>query len=198
MSKVTVGFAMCGSFCTLGKAIDQMEKLCELGYDILPIMSFNVSNLDTKFGKAIDFRNRVGKICEKPIINTIVDAEPIGPQKMTDIMLVAPCTGNTLAKLCHGVTDTPVLMAVKSHLRIQRPVVLALATNDALGASAKNIGKAMNTKNIYFVPMSQDDFENKPTSLVAHFDLIPETISDALQNRQIQPVFPGFRQNIGK
>lgn len=189
MSKVTVGFAMCGSFCTLGKAIDQMEQLSELGYDILPIMSFNVSSLDTKFGKAADFKNRVENICSKTIINTIVEAEPIGPQKMTDVMLVAPCTGNTLAKLCHGITDTPVLMAVKSHLRIQRPVLIALATNDALGASAKNIGKAMNTKNLYFVPLSQDDPENKPTSLVAHFNLIPESIESALHKQQIQPVF---------
>lgn len=189
VSKVTLGFAMCGSFCTLSKSIDQMEKLSEIGYDILPIMSFNVSNLDTKFGKAQDFKNRVESICGKSIIDTIVKAEPIGPQKMADIMLIAPCTGNTLAKLCHAVTDTPVLMAAKSHLRIQRPIVIALATNDALGASAKNIGKALNTKNLYFVPMSQDDPENKPTSMVAHFDLIPETIESALNKQQIQPIF---------
>ncbi len=190
MSKITIGFAMCGSFCTLEKAINQMEKLVALGYDILPIMSFNVSSLDTKFGKASDFKNRIKNICGKSIISTIVEAEPIGPQKIADIIVVAPCTGNTLAKLCYGITDTPVLMALKSHLRIQRPVVIALATNDALGASAKNIGKAINTKNLYFVPMSQDDPENKPTSLVAYFDLIPESIESALQNHQIQPVFP--------
>ncbi len=189
MSKGTVGFAMSGSFCTLEKAIDQMKKLRELDYDILPIMSFNVFNLDTKFGKASDFKNKVEGICGKPIISTIVDAEPIGPEKMADVMLIAPCTGNTAAKLCHAVTDTPVLMAAKSHLRIQRPVVITLATNDALGASAKNIGKLLNTKNIYFVPLSQDDPEKKPMSLVAHFNLIPETIDLALQNRQIQPVF---------
>lgn len=190
MSKITLGFAMCGSFCTLEKAIEQMEKLSQLGYDILPIMSFNVVSLDTKFGKAKDFINRVEQICGKPVINTIQGAEPIGPQKVADLMLVAPCTGNTLAKLCHGITDTPVLMAIKSHLRIQRPVVIALATNDALGASAKNIGKAMNTKNLYFAPMNQDDPQNKPTSLVAHFDLIPETIAQALEHHQIQPLFP--------
>ena len=190
MSKITVGFAMCGSFCTLEKAIDQMEKLSQLGYDILPIMSFNVATLDTKFGKAKGFISRVENICGKSVISTITGAEPIGPQKLADIMLIAPCTGNTLAKLCRGITDTPVLMAIKSHLRIQRPVVIALATNDALGGSAKNIGKAMNTKHMYFVPMNQDDPQNKTTSLVAHFDLIPETIENALRNRQIQPLFP--------
>ena len=139
--RITIGFVMCGSFCTLSKAIDQMEVLSKLGYDILPIMSYNVFKFDTKFGKAADFISRVEKISGKKIINTIQDAEPIGPKKMADIILVAPCTGNTLAKLYCGITDTPALMAIKSNLRIKRPVVISLATNDALGASAKNIGK---------------------------------------------------------
>ena len=189
MNKLTVGFIMCGSFCTLSSAIDEMERLKKEGYDILPIMSNSVYNFDTKFGKAEDFKKRVESICEKPIINTIQEAEPIGPKKMTDIMLIAPCSGNTLAKLANAIIDTPALMAAKSHLRIRRPLVIALATNDALGASAKNIGKMINRKNIYFVPISQDDPEKKPMSLVAHFEMIPKTIEMALNKEQIQPIF---------
>ncbi len=189
MNKITVGFAMTGSFCMFETAIKQMEKLVEMDYNVIPIMSFNAFNLDTKFGKAIDFRNIVEKICEKKIINSIPDAEPIGPQKLTDIMLIAPCTGNTLAKLCNAVTDTSVTMAAKAHLRTQRPLVLALATNDALGASAQNLGRALNTKNLYFVPLRPDDHKNKPTSLVCDFEKIPETLTAALENKQIQPIF---------
>ena len=189
MSKLTVGFAMTGSFCMFEIAIKQMEKLVEIGYNIIPIMSFNAFNLDTKFGKAADFRNRVEEICGRKIINSIPDAEPIGPQKLTDVMLIAPCTGNTLAKLCRAVTDTSVTMAAKAHLRTQRPLVLALATNDALGASAQNLGRALNTKNVYFVPLRQDDPENKPTSLVCDFEKISETLTAALENKQIQPIF---------
>ena len=189
MNKYTVGFAMTGSFCTFAKAIEVMEKLAQIGYDVVPIMSFNAFNLDTKFGKAADFKEKIKKICGREIINSIPDAEPIGPKKLVDVMLIAPCTGNTLAKLCRAITDTPVTMAAKSHLRIQRPVVIALATNDALGASAQNFGKALNTKNIYFVPMKQDDPTNKPTSLVANFDMIPETLDLALEHKQIQQVF---------
>lgn len=188
MKKLTVGFVMCGSFCTLSKAINQMEKLSET-YNIIPIMSYNVYSMDTKFGKASDFIKKTEEICNKKIINTIPDAEPIGPKKLADIILIAPCSGNTLAKLSHGITDTPALMAVKSHLRIKRPVVIALATNDALGASAKNLGMLLNTKNIYFVPMSQDDFQNKPNSMVADFNLIPQTLEMALIGKQIQPIF---------
>ena len=188
MKKITIGFAMCGSFCTLSRAIDEMQKLKDTGYDILPIMSFNVFNLDTKFGKANDFIERVEHISKKSIIHNIVGAEPIGPKELADIMLVAPCSGNTLAKFCNGITDTPVTMAIKSQLRIKRPVVIALASNDALGVSAQNLGKALNNKNIFFVPMSQDDPEKKPNSLVAHFDMIPQTIDFALKNKQIQPI----------
>ncbi len=189
MSNLTIGYVMCGSFCTLSKSIDQMEILKNMEYQILPIMSYNVFNLDTKFGKADDFKKRVEKICNKQIINTITDAEPIGPKKMTDVMIIAPCTGNTLAKLSAGITDTPALMAAKSHLRTGKPLVIALATNDALGASAQNIGKIMNTKNIYMVPMNQDAPKEKPMSLVANFDLIPQTIENALHKIQIQPIF---------
>ncbi len=189
MNKYTIGFAMCGSFCTFSKAIEQMRKLSELGHSIVPIMSHNAYNTDTKFGKAKDFRKTIEDICGRSIIHSIVEAEPIGPKKMTDIMLIAPCTGNTLGKLCNAVTDTPVTMATKSHLRIQRPLVITLATNDALGASAENLGKAINTKNIFFVPIKQDDPITKPNSLVADFDFILPTIEMSMKNKQIQPVF---------
>ena len=189
MNKITVGFAMCGSFCTFSKAINQMRNLIDSGFDVVPIMSENAANTDTRFGKASDFKNEIEQICGKKIICSIVEAEPIGPKKMTDIMLLAPCTGNTLGKLCNAVTDTPVTMAAKSQLRIQRPVVIALSTNDALGASAENFGKAMNTKHLFFVPIKQDDPIKKPNSLVADFDLIIPTIEAALENKQLQPVF---------
>lgn len=189
MNKIKVGFALCGSFCTLSKAIDQMQKLVNLGYDVIPIMSFNAYNLDTKFGKAKDFIDKVEKISKKKILNSLTDVEPIGPKNLTDVMLVCPCTGNTLYKICSALSNTPVTLAVKSHLRVQKPVVIALASNDALGASAINLGKALNTKHIYFVPLSQDDHKNKPNSLVAHFDLVEDSIKFALEGKQIQPIF---------
>lgn len=188
MNGINVGFAMCGSFCTFSKALTQMEKLLELGYNILPIMSFNAYSTDTRFGKANEIINKIEKMCGREIIHTIKDAEPIGPKKMTDIMLVAPCTGNTAAKLCYAITDTPVTMAVKSHLRQSKPVLISIATNDALGASAQNIGRLMNNKHIYFVPFSQDNAQQKPNSLVAHFELIPQALEYALREQQIQPV----------
>lgn len=187
MKKTTIGFAMCGSFCTFDKAIEQMEKLSQQ-YDIIPIMSSNAYNTDTRFGKAEDIRRKVEDICKNKVIHTITEAEPIGPKKMCDIIAVAPTTGNTLSKLCNGITDTPVTMAVKSHLRILRPVVLCIASNDSLGASAKNIGMLLNTKNIFFVPFGQDDPNLKPNSLVADFTKLPNTIEAALENKQLQPV----------
>lgn len=188
MKKATVGFALCGSFCTFGKALIQMQKLIDDNYDILPIMSYNASNTDTRFGKAEDIKNKIRDICGKEIIDSIVHAEPIGPKNMADIMLLCPCTGNTLAKMCSAITDTPVTMAAKSQLRIQKPVVITLATNDALGSSAQNIGKSLNMKNIYFVPLSQDDPIKKPNSLVADFEMVIPTIELALQGKQIQPI----------
>lgn len=188
MNGITVGFAMCGSFCTFSKALEQMEKLLSLGYDVLPIMSFNAYNTDTRFGKAEDFIDKIETMCNRKIISTIKDAEPIGPKKMTDIMLVAPCTGNTLAKLSYAITDTPVTMAVKSHLRQNKPVLLSIATNDALGASAQNIGRMLNIKHVYFVPFFQDNAEKKPNSLVAHFNLIPQALEYALKEKQLQPI----------
>ena len=189
MKKTTLAYVICGSFCTMERSIKEMEKLSKSGYEIIPIMSYNAFNWDTKFGKALDFRLKIENICGKQIIHTIPDAEPIGPKKKADIMLIAPCTGNTLAKLTNGITDTPALMAAKSHLRINRPLVIALATNDALGASAQNLGKILNTKNVYMVPLKQDSPTIKPHSMVSNFDLIPEAIDMAINNKQIQPCF---------
>ncbi len=188
MTGKTVGFAMCGSFCTFSKAIEQMKVLKDKGYKILPIMSFNAYSTDTRFGKSSDIIKSVEEIAENQIIHTISGAEPIGPKELCDVLLIAPCTGNTLGKLSLGITDTPVTMAAKSHLRINRPVLLSIATNDGLGASAQNIGKLMNTKNIYFVPFSQDDPEKKPNSLVADFGLIPEALEKTIDKTQLQPV----------
>lgn len=189
MAKADIGFALCGSFCTFSKALAQMEMLIKNDYNIIPIMSQNAYTTDTRFGNARDFIDKIEKLTGKKVLHTISDVEPIGPKKMCDLILVAPCTGNTLAKLCHGITDSSVTMAVKSHLRIKRPVLLCTATNDGLGATAQNIGRLINTKNIYFVPMSQDDYVNKPNSLVAHFDLIPECVKQVLEGVQPQPVF---------
>lgn len=189
MAKADIGFALCGSFCTFSKALVQMEKLVKDDYNIIPIMSHNAYSTDTRFGKAVDFIDRIENITGNKVLHTISDTEPLGPKKLCDLLLVAPCTGNTLGKLSAGITDTPVTMAVKSHLRIQRPVLLCPATNDGLGATAQNIGRLMNTKNIYFVPMSQDDYVNKPNSLVAQFDLIPGCINQVLNGIQPQPVF---------
>lgn len=189
MDKVTIGYAMCGSYCTFDKSIAAMENLKALGYDILPIMSENACSVDTRFGKSSDIVKKVEDISGKKVISTIKDAEPIGPKKMCDLILIAPCTGNTLAKLTNGITDTSVTMAAKSHLRILRPVLITLATNDALGAAAKNIGYMLNRKHIYFVPLRQDDCVKKPNSLVADFSLIPQSVEEALEHRQIEPVF---------
>lgn len=189
MNDITFGYALCGSFCTFSKSLEQMKALVEQGYNLVPIMSYNAAKTDTRFGKADDFVQEIEEICGRKLIQTIVGAEPIGPKKMVDLMIVAPCTGNTLAKLANGITDTPVTMAVKSNLRIGRPVLLAPATNDALAASAQNIGKLLNTKNVYFVPMSEDDPVKKPYSLVSDFtQLLPAALA-ALKGEQLQPVF---------
>ncbi len=191
MTGITIGFALCGSFCTFSKAFKQMEKLKKIGYSLIPIMSYNAFSTDTRFGTAKEFIEKAEDICEHKVIHTIEDAEPIGPKGMTDIMLVAPCTGNTAAKLANGITDTPVTMAVKSHLRQAKPVLLSIATNDALGASAQNIGRLMNTRHYYFVPFGQDSPSKKPNSLVADFEKIPLAIEFALHENQIQPVILG-------
>lgn len=188
MTGIRVGFAMCGSFCTFDKALSQMEELINQGYEVIPIMSFNAFSTDTRFGKAVDFQKRIEALCSRKIISEIRDAEPIGPKKMTDIMIVAPCTGNTAAKIACAVTDTPVTMAVKSHLRQSKPVLICIATNDALGASAQNIGRLMNTRHFFFVPFSQDDPVKKPNSLVSDYSLIIPAMKLAMEEKQLQPV----------
>lgn len=183
----TLAFAMCGSFCTFEKAPRAACSAAKgLGY--VARDERNGVHDDTRFGTAESFHERIENICGRKIIHTIAEAEPIGPKRLADAVLVAPCTGNTAAKIANAVTDTAVTMAVKSALRVSMPVVLSLATNDALGASCKNIGLLMNTKNIYFVPLGQDDPIKKPNSLVAHFDLIPETLANAVRGEQLQPV----------
>ncbi len=185
---MNIGFAMCGSFCTFSQVIKEIQILKDIGYNIIPIMSAVSYETDTRFGRAEDFIKKIEGIAENKIIHTIPSAEPIGPKKLLDLLVVAPCTGNTLAKLANGITDTPVTLAVKAHLRNERPVVIAVSTNDALASAGKNIGALLNYKNIYFVPMKQDDCLNKPRSVVADFIKIPETVEAALLGRQIQPV----------
>ena len=185
--KIRLGFAMCGSFCTFKLVLEELERLAK-DYDITPIMSQGAAFTDTRFGKAEDFRRRVAEICGREPITTIADAEPIGPRALLDVLVIEPCTGNTLGKLANGITDTPVTMAAKAHLRNGRPVVLAVSTNDALGASARNIGTLMNAKNIFFVPVRQDSPRGKPASLVADFSETAAAIKSALEGRQTQPL----------
>ena len=188
MQDKKIGFAMCGSFCTFKRAVAELEKLAGTGADIMPIMSPVSAVTDTRFGTAEFFRNRVEEITGKKIITTIREAEPIGPKNLLDILVVLPCTGNSLAKIAAGIADTSVTMAVKAHLRNQRPVLLAVSTNDGLGTAAKNIAALMNTKNMFFIPFSQDDYIKKPNSLVAEFEYLIPSIEAALENRQLQPV----------
>ena len=184
MNKETVGFALCGSFCTFKKVIPQMKKLVDEGYKVIPIMSHTAHTTDTRFGTSKEFNEQIEEICKENIIHTISGAEPIGPKELLDALVIAPCTGNTLGKLANGISDTSVTLAVKAHLRNQRPVIIAVSTNDALGTSARNIGALMNSKNIYFVPMKQDDYINKPNSIVADFKYIPDTVKEVLATQQ--------------
>jgi len=187
MKNIKIGFAVTGSHCTIGEVLKQLRRLVESGADVHPIISQTV-HTDTRFGRADEWKEQLRKTTGHDIVDTMVGAEPIGPNKLFDIMVVAPCTGNTLAKLVNGITDGPVLMAVKAHLRNQRPVVLAISTNDGLGINAKNIGMLLNMKNIYMVPFGQDNPEAKANSLVAKMPLLPETVLRALEGKQIQPV----------
>ncbi len=183
-----IGFALCGSFCTFEKAFEVMSDL-KKDYDILPIMSENAYNTDTRFGTVEEIRKKAKEICGREIIHTITMAEPLGPKNMVDMLIIAPCTGNTVGKLAQGITDTSVTMAAKSCLRIGIPVVICMCSNDGLGASFMNVGKLLNTKNVYFNPLVQDDPIKKPNSLVADFSKIRETISLAFEKKQIQPLF---------
>ena len=185
--KIRLEFAVCGSFCTFKRVLEELEKLAK-EYDITPIMSSGAAFTDTRSGKAEDLRRRITEICGKEPITTIAGAEPIGPQALLDVLVIEPCTGNTLGKLANGITDTAVTMAAKAHLRNGRPVVLALSTNDALGATARNIGTLMTAKNIYFVPMRQDAPQGKPASVVANFAKTGAAIKAALEGKQVQPV----------
>lgn len=183
-----IGFALTGSSCNFSNVFPEIEKLAKGGANIYPIISNAVDTFDTRFGTAEKWKNKLREITGKELIVTIVEAEPVGPKLNLDVLIVAPCTGNTLAKLANGITDTSVTMACKAHLRNQKPLVLAIATNDGLGANAKNIGLLLNMKNIYFVSFGQDDAIKKPNSLVAKFEKIEITLEAALEGIQIQPL----------
>lgn len=182
-----IGFAFTGSFCTMKEAVEQLRELKKTGCDILPVVSNSVYTTDTRFGRAADFIAEIEEICGKRAIASIKDAEPIGPKKLIDLMVVMPCTGNTLAKLYNGITDTPVTMACKSHLRNGRPLLLCPATNDGLAMNAKNIGGLMCLKNVYFLPFGQDDCVGKPTSLIADMTRLIPAAEAALAGERLQP-----------
>ena len=191
MQAIRVGFAVCGSFCTHAKAMQALEKTAARFGEITPIVSERVAATDTRFGAAHDLMREMERICDRRVIDTVAKAEPLGPKRLLDVLVICPCTGSTLAKLAAGVTDTSVTMAAKAHLRNGRPLVVALSTNDALAASARNIGELMARRNVYLVPFRQDDPAGKPTSAVADFSLVPEAIAAALEGRQLQPVLLG-------
>lgn len=184
---MTVGFAVCGSFCTFSQVFPVMETLAK-AYKVIPIFSPAAYTTDTRFGTALSHIRRAAEICGTEPLSTIAQAEPIGPKKLLDALVIAPCTGNTLAKLSHGIADTSVTMAAKSHLRNGRPVVIAVSTNDALGTAAENIGRLMARRNYYFVPFRQDDAVNKPASMVADFTKLPEALDAAMEGKQLQPI----------
>lgn len=188
---VRIGMVMTGSHCTMDEVVSELVNLKREGAKIIPILSYAVDQVDTRFYKADDLKERLKAVSDGPIINSITGAEPIGPQKLVDLVIVAPCTGNTIAKLANGITDTPALMAVKAHLRNQKPVVIGVATNDGLGMNAKNIGLLLNTKNIYFIPFRQDNPREKANSIVAVMSMMVDTAILALQGKQIQPVILG-------
>lgn len=188
MKKTTVAFAMTGSYCTFDRVLVQMEKLVQRGYDVLPVLSFHAGDVDTRFMTAEHLRSRIVEITGHQPIDTLTEAEPIGPKRLCDLYLMAPATGNSLAKLANGIYDTPALLGAKSHLRNEKPLVLAVSTNDALSIAAQNIGRLLNWRNVYFVPFGQDDPVKKPRSLVADFTQIPRTIAAALTGAQVQPM----------
>ena len=185
--KGSAAFAVCGSFCTLETALEAARMLTLQGWDLLPIMSF-AAGQDTRFGTGTFWKERLEALTGHPVLDTLQGVEPLGPRQMAQALVIAPCTGNTAAKLCNGITDTPVLMATKAHMRNGKPLVIAISTNDALGASFKNIGMLMNMKNIYFVPFGQDNCKSKPNSMIAKMELLPDTIEAALAGKQIQPI----------
>jgi len=185
--KKTVGFALCGSFCTFSRILPVMQTMAGI-YRLVPILSTVAYETDTRFGKAADLRAKIEEICGVPIVHTLTGAEPFGPKKLLDLLVIAPCTGNTLAKLAAGISDTPVTLAAKAHRRNNRPVVIAVSTNDGLTGNAKNIGALLNTKGYYFVPFGQDDPIKKEASLVADMEVIPRTVEEVFAGKQIQPL----------
>lgn len=189
-----IGFAITGSFCTFNQILPVVEQLVKDGADVTPILSYNASQLDTRFFKAAEFKRILKEMTGNDIIDDLVHAEPIGPKKMLDLVIIAPCTGNTMAKLALGVTDTPVVLAAKAHLRNAGPVLIAVSTNDALAANAKNLGLLLNTRHVYFVPYRQDDSKKKSTSIVADMAMIPEAAQQALDGKQLQPVMLEAKQ----
>lgn len=188
MNGKRIGFAITGSHCTLSEIIAPLEKLVKDGNEVYPIISESVAQTDTRFGQAEEWVNRFVEICGNSVIDSIVTAEPIGPKLNLDVVVVAPCTGNTLARLANSLTDTPVTMAVKAQLRNQRPVVLAISTNDGLAGSARNIGVLLDKKHVYFVPFGQDNPQGKPRSLVCSMEQLENTVEEALLGKQIQPI----------
>lgn len=185
---MTIGYAITGSFCTFERSVRQLEMLKSEGYDIVPIMSENAFSTSTRFGEAEYFSEKIQNICGREVISSVKQAEPIGPKKLLELLVISPCTGNTLGKLANGIYDTSVTLAVKAHLRNQRPVLIGVSTNDALSGSAKSIGTLLNLKNYYFIPMRQDDPVNKPQSVVADFEKTCDAVKYALEGKQIQPV----------
>ena len=188
LSNCNIGYGITGSFCTFAKTRKEIQRLTEMGAHVIPIFSYQTQNCDTRFGTAKEFMEEVCDITGNPGIRTLQEAEPIGPKAYLDVLVIAPCTGNTLAKLCNGITDSPVLMAAKAHIRNNKPLIISISTNDAMGMNFKNIGMLMNMKNIYFVPFYQDDPVKKPNSLIGKLSMIPETIEEALKGKQLQPV----------
>ncbi len=184
-----LGYAFCGSFCTHSKGLFELRKLIDAGYEVQPIFSEAVWATDTRFGSAAALRGQVEALCKRPIIHTVVDAEPLGPSVRLDALILCPCTGNTLAKIANGITDTAVTMAAKAHLRADRPLIISLASNDALSANLSNIATLLSRKYVYFVPMEQDDPEKKPHSLVADFSLLQPTLHAAFEGRQFRKLF---------
>ena len=187
---MNIGFAMCGSFCTYAQVFPMMEELAKI-HQVIPIFSFASATIDSRFGTAREHLLRAENISGTAPLCTIEAVEPIGPKKLLDALIIAPCTGNTLAKLAHSIADTPVTMAAKSHLRNGRPILIAVSTNDALAGAAENIGKLLSRKHYYFVPFGQDDTGKKPTSMVADFNKIPQALEEALEGRQLQPILLG-------
>ena len=185
---LNIGLGITGSFCNFKYIKEVIYSLQDEGANVIPIVSENVKSLDTRFYKSKDFLEMLKSTTKNKVISSIVEAEPIGPKNILDILVICPCTGNTLAKIANGITDSTILMAIKSHIRKNKPVVIGISTNDGLGAACENIGKVINTKNFYFVPFSQDDPVNKPKSLVLDYSYILDTIKEALENRQIQPI----------